>query len=329
MSIIKILLITLLVNACQSNSIEKAPRTINTVTKSGSFSDYKDYIQRLELSLNVEPEHSSRFLLHKNSNNKIMKVKNVTVVLHGLSLSPQWMQELSEKFYKRGHNVINLRLAKHFETPRRKLDEIKYEEWVEQMRLLVPYLHLIGQQVTFVGHSTGALMALQAAVENLIPTSKIILLSPALRLSILTRGGTKALRAVGLSGYLMDNIKGAFTVKSKKYDSAYAEVQVRNLSSFLHEDILKYNSKDKSFEPPKVSELMNDTSILVLDTQSDIVVDIETNQTFFSKLKNTQYKVIPLTSALAHNKIMFLENSNDQSDTLTHKYINDFLNRKN
>ncbi len=284
---------------------------------------YINSLMDLEEELQVEKKHRSQFFLARGPGGQYKQTEYVFVVFHGLSMSPMVMSAVANRIHSQGHNVLSLRLANHFENPRKKLDSVTYQQWLDQVDEVSEHIHLFGKKVIFVGHSTGSLMSIYGAFKNKDTIAGLFLMSPAIKLTWFIRGTSALFRSLRISGQLVDNLIPFHT--PKKYDSTYAEVQVRGLSDYINKEFLNYNFKESTFLNAESLAFLETVPIWVLDTESDMLVDVYTNTRLFDQIASARHRVIVRDLGVMHNKIMYLKRffKSTTRDLKTH--LSDFL----
>ena len=121
----------------------------------------------------THPDNFPFFLSPGNPNGQ------ATLLIHGFSSSPREMLSLGKFLQENNFTVYGLRLPGHGTQPEDLLNRTA-EEWQETVNRGYRSLRKMGFNVSVVGLSTGALLALTLALQQ--QPDKLILLSPFLKL---------------------------------------------------------------------------------------------------------------------------------------------------
>ena len=96
------------------------------------------------------------------------------LLLHGFSANPEEMQFLADDLHRRGHTVLNMRLAGHGSTPG-DLGRTRWTDWLLSVEDGLDLLIGICRQTVLIGQSMGGMIALAAAAEY--PVSGVVTIS--------------------------------------------------------------------------------------------------------------------------------------------------------
>jgi pimeloyl-ACP methyl ester carboxylesterase len=139
---------------------------------------------QLEAQKSLKHGHASLVRLHRDREGRPLRTARTTLIISGLFNSPKSMRALEDYFFARGENVVNLRLAGHYERDLSVLREsVEFATWRAQSRAAFEVASLMSDRVTLVGHSTGALLNTWLAVENPERVAGLALFAPAFGLS--------------------------------------------------------------------------------------------------------------------------------------------------
>lgn len=228
--------------------------------------------------------HRSRFDLKRNDQGEYIRTSKVFAVLHGLYNSPAYSADIHKQLLTYNQNTVSIRLAKHFEKQKRSLDQVQYTEWLEQMQQLRNLLSEFGEQLIFLGHSTGGLLSFHTTLEDASNVQALVLFAPALKIAeaALSRARLGARLGVG------------FFDHEGRYLSPLAALQVHELSI----QTMKNFPTDEIQKP----------HLLIVDTASDNSVDIAENRRTVEALAANgvaaKYVELPRSSGVSHPEIM-------------------------
>lgn len=139
----------------------------------------------------IEP---SLLVASRNMQLKLYSEKQecVAVVLHGLFQSPKDMQGLINFFYVRGCNVVAPLLSGHWRKDQNAFYKTSHQIWKSQVTEILNLAQELGDKMILIGHSTGALLALNQIVSATpFSISHVILFSPAIKLQNSVIWGSK------------------------------------------------------------------------------------------------------------------------------------------
>lgn len=228
-------------------------------------------------------DHATKFSLQRSEQGDYIQTNKVFVILHGLYNSPAFTKEIHEDLLSYGQNTVSVRLAKHFENPLKKLDKVKYGEWLQQMQLIRAIALELGEKVIFFGHSTGGLLAVQSAIVDPSEVQALVLFAPALKLTAASVSRAKAGAKFGV---------GFFDHRGR-YLSPLAALQVHALSG----QVMK-----------SLPSLSHPPAIMIIDTARDGAVDIQENMSVVEGLARrgaeAQYVRLPRSAGIGHPEIM-------------------------
>lgn len=234
--------------------------------------EMKSFIEKENGAVRV-PWAASRIRFQLDENKNIRTDAPVTVIFHGLLNSPAWFQKMEDLAFASGSHVFNIRLPGHYSKRPSDLDRVTCDEWMHSVRETLRWAKGFSENITFVGHSTGALGGIIANVEEPGLIKKMLLYSPAfqVRKSVLLK--IKAVAALGLSGWI-------FTppIENERYLSSWAGIEVDRLSQIA----ANLNSQ------PDFEAALNALTlpkVLWVDTQFDKTLDVARNIELANHLK--------------------------------------------
>lgn len=99
------------------------------------------------------------------------------LLIHGFTSTPAELRELGEALSVEGYSVLGVKLKGHGTTIE-DMEQCTYEDWIQSSIEAYNQLKLNCDVIYVIGHSMGALLALQLAANN--PVRKVIALAPAL-----------------------------------------------------------------------------------------------------------------------------------------------------
>jgi alpha-beta hydrolase superfamily lysophospholipase len=235
-----------------------------------------------ELSVVESPEDATRFRIQRDQEGHILHDRPVVILIHGLYNSPTWMNEQENLDFQRGAHVINLRLPGHFEKNRRSLDFTKSEEWVAATNRALQWATSLGTQISVVGHSVGAVLAMKLAAENPTLVKKLALFSPALKVDWKLRTQLNVTTALGLSAWVQGIPTG-----EERYCSTWAGSEAVSFSNTLARTRLTDGSAPH-FQFEAVVNALKSTEILWVDTASEATLSLKMNEDVSKKFAASQ-----------------------------------------
>ena len=122
----------------------------------------------------------------------------VAVITPGLYDSPYFQRRLAETLHRAGMNVIVGLLPGHWAADRFEIDRADYTQYLREQRALVATAKKLGSQLVLAGHSTGALLAFQSAMEEK-SAAAMVLAAPAFELTRAVKIGISLGQAFNLS----------------------------------------------------------------------------------------------------------------------------------
>lgn len=134
--------------------------------------DKKHSLRKMALKLNMPTDISPL------KNDK----KEGIILIHGLLDSPASMQSLQSAFSEKGYHIKTLLLDGHGTKPE-NLMHIHYQHWIYQVLMTLDSFDKDIKKIHLVGLSTGALLAIKAALMFPEKIDKLILFCPAFKLS--------------------------------------------------------------------------------------------------------------------------------------------------
>lgn len=144
-----------------------------------------------------DPRHATQYYLHSRKQAKSI------LIMHGLYESPNYMRSLSLAFFGAGYNVINLRLAGHFEKAKFSDLHVAAEDWQQNAEDGLRLARILGDQVEILGYSTGGTLGVYLSLKYPQIIKKLYLISPALKLSLPVHTAVSTLGHTDLSTWTM------------------------------------------------------------------------------------------------------------------------------
>lgn len=114
------------------------------------------------------------------------KTKCAVVVTHGLYQSPRDMIGLSQDLFDAGCNVVAPLLPGHWRKDKTAFYKINESHWILVHQQAMAWASELGDQVSVLGHSTGALLSFKAALIYPEKIHRLVMLAPALKLTTKT-----------------------------------------------------------------------------------------------------------------------------------------------
>lgn len=167
------------------------------------------------------------------------EARRVALVFHGVFSNPEAMRPMVRLLLDAGFNVIAPRLTGHFEMNPRALDEVDYGQWrVDAEQTFQLAKGFSPERVLLAGFSLGGLLATDLALHHRSDVERMILLSPAWRISNLVRAGSEI---GGMFGISLNDVRGvaAACVTGQGYAPARGGKQVQALADYLQEKVAR------------------------------------------------------------------------------------------
>lgn len=111
------------------------------------------------------------------------KTDIVFLVFHGFAGNPGQMTGLIDVLSAYDGNIIAPRIYGHFDQNMDDLDDVTFEQWLDQGRAALSVAQGLGETVIVAGYSLGGLIATRLAFETPEQIDGLILLAPAWRLT--------------------------------------------------------------------------------------------------------------------------------------------------
>jgi pimeloyl-ACP methyl ester carboxylesterase len=111
------------------------------------------------------------------------KTDIVFLVFHGFAGNPAQMTGLIDVLSVYDGNIITPRIYGHFDQNMDDLDDVTFEQWLDQGRAALSVAQGLGETVIVAGYSLGGLIASRLALETPEQIDGLILLAPAWRLT--------------------------------------------------------------------------------------------------------------------------------------------------
>lgn len=198
------LLLFLALTACGQKGQETAApsadpaRDIRISTLSQAQSEFDkaraDFLAKaiLRTGTLTDPRHAPLLLDHGRP------TAYVAVITPGLYDSPYFQRRLAETLHRAGMNVVVGLLPGHWAADRFEIDRADHAQYLAEQKALVNTAKKLGSQLVLAGHSTGALLAFQSAMEE-ETAAAMVLAAPAFELSRAVKFGISLGQAFNLS----------------------------------------------------------------------------------------------------------------------------------
>ncbi|MBE8222113.1 MAG: alpha/beta fold hydrolase, partial [Bdellovibrionales bacterium] len=317
---------------------------------------------QLEEGSEILEGHGSEIIRAKHTNGK---TKYSVVLIHGLYLSPKATKEFAELYAKLGFNVINIRLPGHFETPRQKLDSVKWQSWDKKVKQALKLAQNLGEKVIVSGHSSGALLAQKASldyahkVKGATPIAGLIGYAPTLQIKKKLISGLQTADSwlgtiSGGKDIALSLITEYFSNSSEPiYASLSPSLEVNKMSQYISNKYSKNNNNDdvgiidgddnynNESDEEKESKIISDIysplskiPVMIMDTDSDEIININYNKKVMKFLKQNSEKdivhVVEKNSCLKHSVYLkkLLQKTRDPSISDINKCSESILDTK-
>lgn len=262
--------------------------------------EQKSIIEEMRQFLRAEEEAvrisraASRIRFQRDENGRVRTDAPVAVIFHGLLNSPSWFQKMEATAFAGGHHILNIRLPGHYTKKPKDLDRVTSDEWMHSVREAIRWAKIFSSDITFIGHSTGALGGLIVNAERPGLIKKMLLFSPAFQLSKALRLKIKAATSLWLSGWVLGP-----PIDNERYVSSWAGVQVQQLSEIA----ANLNSQNNFAH---VLGALEKTEIIWVDTQLDKTLDVNLNIELAGRLQEVapqlQYILLDKAVNISHDQ---------------------------
>lgn len=210
--------------------------------------------------------HQTAVLLRRDSNGHAIRTHTSVVLLHGLYNSPAKMLALAHHFHHDlGLNVVNARLTGHYDTDLELMKHsVRYTRWIADAHKAIALARDLGDEVLLIGHSTGALSLLWAAIENPIGIRGVALFSPAFKVRGLTRAGARFLDVMDLT----------ISTRGGRILTGHAGVEVSQMT--------------KAFQAARAKgalSSLNQIPIWMANTSADFTISVRAAENFIGTLQ--------------------------------------------
>lgn len=278
------------------------------------ISEMRQFLRQEEDTVRIS-RAASRIRFHKDETGQVRTDLPVTIIFHGLLNSPSWFQKMENTAFAGGSHVLNIRLPGHYTKRPRDLDQVTADEWMNSVREALRWAEGFSSDVSFIGHSTGAMAGIIANAERPGLIKKMVLFSPAFQVSNAIRLKIKAMTTLGLSGWILGP-----PIDNERYLSSWAGVQVQKLSDMAANlgslnafgansagagsaNSTLVNSTDNKFD--QVLSALANVETMWIDTEKDKTLDVNRNIELAAKLGESSnsltYLLVEKKSNIAHD----------------------------
>ncbi len=106
------------------------------------------------------------------------RTKYSALLIHGLNDSAYYLKDIAQVLYARGMNVVTILLPGHGLNVE-DMHQVKYQQWLREMRWGMRIAAQLGENVLVGGFSTGGVLATSAAIESKF-VKGLLLFAPAI-----------------------------------------------------------------------------------------------------------------------------------------------------
>ena len=250
--------------------------------------------------------HASRVHLVRDGFGMPEKTPYSVLIISGLFNSPESMSGLVEHFAGQRMNVVNMRLAGHYETDASALSHaIEWEQWKKQTDEALDLAQRLGDKVILVGHSTGALLLTWAAFERPESVAGLALFSPAF---MITPGS--------LFSAMISKTFGLNPTVEGRLIAGHAGLEVQKMAAHFRSLL---QGTDRSLVPDSpdfapLAERLQHVPVWVANTALDVVIDVRAADRFVQALSvdgaapRFHYS-LPACELVLHDRIVSPRNS--------------------
>ena len=213
----------------------------------------------------VKPGHLSTVHLIEDRWRRPVKTKYSVLIISGLFQSPITMQGLAKHFAEQKFNVINMRLAGHYEQDDTVLSSsIQWTDWKHQAREAFSLAQELGEKVIVVGHSTGGLLLTWLTLEEPEKVGGIALFSPAFAINPVSLASAWASKAFSLNYRFKD-----------RFVAGHAGLEVDKMA----QEFQNLLSSD-----PEAAERLKHIPIWMANTAVDMIIDVPASERVIRQL---------------------------------------------
>lgn len=244
----------------------------------------------------VLPGHESVVRVVTNPAGVKQKTKYAVLLISGLYNSPAAVRPLEDFFAEQKFNVVNLRLAGHYEANRRSLDaDVRWTTWKSQGERALALARELGLEVILVGHSTGALLSTWLAIEEPDGLAGLALWAPAFGLHPLS----------GALVSLMQRFKFGREFPPGRYVTGHAADQVRQMGRAFADDLAAHDADDPY---AYAARRLADIPVWMGNTALDKVIDLKEANAFFAAVERDArarrvHDLRPLCERIIHDRL--------------------------
>lgn len=160
----------------------------NPVSRSFNKLEFEAYLRRAREEISKAHSGQPKPILSEiiqtaapRQTNKRPKNRHGVILIHGLLDTPNSMLSIENSLIKAGYFVKTLLLSGHGTSPNALL-EVHYQQWIYEVILALESFGSEVDKISLIGLSTGALLALKAALLYPEKVCSLVIFSPAFKL---------------------------------------------------------------------------------------------------------------------------------------------------
>ena len=211
----------------------------------------------------------------------------VVVITHGLYDSPDGQKDLAKLLHDKGMNVIMPLLPGHWSKDPTKLDRVTFKDFIREEKRAIDMAKKMGKKVILAGHSTGGLLAVNAALSDK-SIAGLVLMAPAIQLN-------KSATLLAHLGGAIDGFNANFFMQKDPdpiftpYYSGNAGNELVKLSEDMHKrhgyepPIFPDHDYEQAFKRQMYGKIK--APVITISAGVDIAVDNEEVDTFMASVR--------------------------------------------
>ena len=268
-----------LIKIFKKNSVAKCvnklfPAEIINADRKEYFYDYKKYFVKDE----SHPQEQSApfFLQHKK------KAKTVIIMAHGYKSSPEEIRILAEYLYENNVDIYAIRLKGHG-TAAHNMKDITWQDWYISFYKIYLALSEMYDNIIISGFSTGGLLSLLLASENLPKVKAIFSINAALRLHDIRFNFAKPMH---YWNEFLDNFNSSYLKKEFVVDTP-ENPHINYKKNYVN------GVKELSYLMTKCDKHLQNIKIptMIIQAKNDPVVNYKSAQIIFDKIISKDKKI--------------------------------------